>query len=1050
MGTAEATSAQHAVWFTERAGVAGTAYHMAVGVRFAAGLDRRALVAACASVTDRHPILAARIVGDDDGTPRLAPADTRPTVGFAELTDARVTEEIARTYDLTTGPLARFTLLTDADDTHLLLVTAHHLVFDGMSKDILLRDLAAAYAAARDGATMDPGPRPDEYAGLATAEQQRVAVDLPAARDHWRRHWSGPGEVVLPGLRRLPTGAEPGAAVPVDLPSDLVDGVDRAARSLGLTRFELLLAVLHALLVRYGNRDTPVGVALSTRTPDQADRIGLFVNELPVTADPAGGTFRAHAHTVRARLREVYPYRAVPLAQAVPGLRPAPALTPVSIGYRRRGSAPVFPGVDSEVDWTLFCGAARNALHVQVVDAPTGLTVSLQHSPAAIDTAAVRRIGAHLRTMLAAVVADPDQPVAELPLLPADEFAQVTRVWNDTARTYPVDATVPALFAARVAADPDAAAVVDGDRTLSYAQLDTAATRLCVLLRQRDVGPGSLVAVALDRSWEAVVTMLAVWRCGAAYLPVDPGHPPARQQAVLADATPTLVVTGAAAPDPARPTLTLDRSALLDGPVPAAPDLSPTAADLAYVLYTSGSTGHPKGVAVRHGSLTNLLLGVRDLLESGPTHRWLHLTSPSFDISTVEVFLPLVTGGTVVVASAVSALDGAGVLRLIRAAGVTHAQATPSGWRVLLEAGLGDRTGSADGDVPLVAVTGGEALPVTLARELRSRTARLINGYGPTEATVYATMAEIPVDPDEVTIGRPLPNVRAYLLDEAGRPTPVGLPGELWLGGAGVAAGYRGRDDLTAERFGPDPFGATGDRLYRTGDRCRWLPDGRIEFLGRADDQVKIRGHRIELGEIETRLLEHPEVAAAATVLRHDADEPRLVAYVVPRPGAAPEPAGLRRHLASSLPTAVLPTDYVTLDRLPLNPSGKVDRAALPAPAPRDAVTGSRASGPEAPGGAPADSPDGAVAGAPGGVDADGGDDPVVAQLRLIWQEVLRIPDIGVHEDLFDLGGHSLTVTRISGRIQQRLGVEVPLDAFFDTPTIAEIADIVRQSGKEF
>ncbi|MFJ6194825.1 amino acid adenylation domain-containing protein [Micromonospora sp. NPDC092111] len=1034
VGTAEATSAQHAVWFTEQAGVAGTAYHMALGVRFAAELDRPALVAACATVTDRHPVLAARVATDDDGTPRLAPADTRPTVTFGELTDARVAEEIARPHDLRSGPLSRFTLLTGVDGTHLLLVTAHHLAFDGMSKDVLARDLAAAYAAATGGPAQGadgyagPGRGADDYAGLAAAEQQRVAVDLPAARDYWARHWSGPGDVVLPGLRRLPTGAEPGAAVPVDLPAELVDGVDRAARSIGVTRFELLLAVLHALLARYGNRGTPVGVALSTRTPDQADRVGLFVNELPVTADPAGDTFRDHARAVRARLREVYRHRAVPLAHAVPGLRPAPAATPVSIGYRRRGTEPVFPRVTSEVDWTLFCGAARNALHVQIVDAPTGITVSLQHSPSAIDTDAVRRIGGQLRTMLAGAVADPDRPVADLPALPADELDRVTRAWNDTAREYPAGATVPALFAARVAADPDAPAVVDGDRTLSYAQLDAAATRLAALLRQRGVEPGALVAVALDRSWQAVVTLLAVLRCRAAYLPVDPGHPPARQQLVLADAEPALVVTSAAT-ELARPTLALDRTDLLDGPVPAqaAATGTPAADDLAYVLYTSGSTGHPKGVAVRHGALANLLLGVRDLLDSGPEHRWLHLTSLSFDISAVEVFLPLVTGGRVVVASAVSALDGAGVLRLVRAAGVTHAQATPSGWRVLLEAGLG---AAGDAPEPLVAVAGGEALPVALARDLRARTARLVNGYGPTEATVYATMADIPADPDEVTIGRPLPNVRAYVLDEARRPAPVGVPGELYLAGAGLAAGYLGRDDRTAERFGPAPFGPDGERLYRTGDRCRWLPDGRIDFLGRTDDQVKIRGHRIELGEIDARLLDHPDVTGAATVLRRDADEPRLVAYLVARTGTAPEPAELRRHLAASLPQAVLPTDFVALDRLPLSPNGKVDRAALAA---LDAPEATR---------------EAAVDTSP--TDTGTGDDPVVEQLRLIWQEVLRIPDIGVHEDLFDLGGHSLTITRISGRIQQRLGVEVPLDAFFDTPTIGEIAEIVRQSGKEF
>ncbi|MEU7978834.1 amino acid adenylation domain-containing protein [Micromonospora sp. NPDC049081] len=1092
VGTAEATFAQHAVWFTEQAGVAGTAYHLALGIRFGAELDRAALVAACAATVARHPVLAARVGTDDDGTPRLTPADTRPSVTFGKLTDARVAEEIARPYDLRTGPLARFTLLTGTTGAHLLLVTAHHLVFDGTSKDVLVHDLAAGYAAARSAGTVRPadtGPEQsgDDHAGRAAVEQQRIAVDLPAARDFWARHWSGPGDVVLPGLRRLPTGAEPGVAVEVTLPADVVDGLDPAARSLGVTRFELLFAALHTLLGRYGNQGTPVGVALSTRTPEQAGRIGLFVNELPVTVDPADGTFRAYARAVRVRLREVYRHRAVPLAHAVPGLRPAPAVTPVSVGYRRRGAEPVFPGVTAAVDWTLFGGAARNALHVQIVDAPTGPTVSLQHSPAAIPTDAVRRIGAHLCTLLTAVVADPDRPVAQLPVLPAEELDRVTRVWNDTGRAYPAGASVPTLFAARVAADPDAPAVVDDELTLSYAQLDAAADRLAGLLRQRGVGPGSLVAVALDRSWRAVVTLLAVLRCRAAYLPVDPQHPPARRELVLADATPMLVVTPTVTAL-TWPTLALDGIDLLTGPTPVAPAVPPDADDLAYVLYTSGSTGRPKGVSVRHGALTNLLLGVRDLLGSGPAHRWLHLTSLSFDISTVEVFLPLVTGGRVVVASTVGPLDGAGVLRLVHTAGVTHAQATPSGWRVLLEAGLGTPAPDAAGPTPpLVAVTGGEALPVALARDLRARTSRLINGYGPTEATVYATMADVPADPDEVTIGRPLPNVRAYLLDTSGRPVPIGVPGELHLAGVGLAAGYLGRDDRTAEVFVPDPFGRPGERLYRTGDRCRWLPDGRLEFLGRTDDQVKIRGHRIELGEIDARLLDHPAVAGAATVLRPDADGPRLVAYLVARTGTDPAPAELRRHLAASLPQAVLPTDFVPLDRLPSSPNGKVDRAALAArdlavDLPRPPVTDpTRPAGtaddppgtilapsatvppgigaPGTPGatgtpgiGAPGTTGTGGPPGdpAPGGaVMPVGDDDPVVTQLRLIWQEVLRIPDIGVHEDLFDLGGHSLTITRISGRIRQRLGVEVPLDAFFDTPTIAEIAEIVRPSVKE-
>ncbi|KXK61575.1 hypothetical protein AWW66_12990 [Micromonospora rosaria] len=1042
MGTVEATSAQHAVWFTEQAGTAGTAYHMAVGVHLDARVDRRALLAACAAVRDRHPVLDSRVVTDADGAPRLAPHDARPPVALAALTAGRVAEELARGYALHDGPLARFTLLTDADGRHLLLVTAHHLVFDGMSKDVLVRDLAAAYAAAVAGRPVELPPLPDGYAGHAAAERDRIAHDLPAARAYWAGQPAVPADVVLPGLVRVPTGAEPGAVVDVDLGAELVDGLGRAAATAGVTRFELLLAVLHVLLQRYGNRDTPVGVALSTRTPEQADHVGLFVNELPVTAPPAGGTVDGYARQVRARLREVYRFRAVPLAHAVSGLRPAPALTPVSIGYRRRDAEAVFPGVDSRVDWTLFSGAARNALHVQVVDAPTGMTVSLQHSPRVIDSAAVARIGEHLRTLLAAVVADPGRPVADLPLLPAAEHERVLRDWNDTARAYP-DVDVPTLFAERVRADPDAVAVVDGDRTLSYAEVDAASARLADLLRERGVGPGARVAVALERSWQAVATLLAVLRCRAAYVPVDPGHPRARQDLVLADADPALVVaTADLAADLDRPVLVLGDGAHLLGGAPCTtgsvnrgPLLT---GDLAYVLYTSGSTGRPKGVAVPHGALTNLLLAVRDLLDSRPEHRWLNLTSLTFDISAVEVWLPLVTGGRVVVAAGVGPLDGAGVLRLVRAAGVTHVQATPSGWRVLVEAGLGAGTPE-----PVVAVTGGEALPLPFARDLRSRVHRLVNGYGPTEATIYATMAEIPADPTEVTIGGPLANTRAYLLDDDLRPVPVGVPGELCLAGAGLAAGYLGRDDLTAERFVPDPYGGPGERLYRTGDRCRWRPDGRIEFLGRADDQVKIRGHRIELGEVTARLLEHPGVAAATVQAYRDPEtaETSLVGYLVPR-GDAPQPADLRRHLATTLPAAMVPGDWVLLDRLPTGPSGKVDRAALPAPRPRTAPEPTTGSGPP-----PADPP--SAAGDGGAAAEPAAADPLIEELRVIWQDVLRIPEIGEHEDLFDLGGHSLTITRISGRIQQRLGVEVPLDTFFDTPTIAEIAEVIRAFGKD-
>ncbi|MFV2109620.1 non-ribosomal peptide synthetase [Micromonospora sp. LOL_015] len=1045
MGTAEATYAQHAVWFTEQAGVAGTAYHMALGVWYAAGLDQAALATACAAVVDRHPALAAR-VDDSDGVPRLAPAADRPTLrrltppaGDAGV-DRLIAAEIARRHDLRTGPLARFSLIPAAGGRHLLLITAHHLVFDGTSKDVLVRHLAAAYDAARASRPVElPAAPTDGYAARAGTERDRAAAESAAAADHWATRWSGPGGLVLPGLARVPTGAEPGDAVPVVLAPGLVAGLDQARRKLGVTRFELLLAAVQALLHRYGNQQVPVGVGLSTRTADDADEIGLFVNELPVTVPvPDEANFRDLAHAVRDETRTLNRFRSVPLAHVANGVRPAPALTPVSIGYRRRAPEPVFAAVPTTVDWAMFSGAARNALHIQVVDGPAPdsgqehLEINLQFSPSAVPAAAVARIGDHLRTLLAAVATDPEQPIADLPVLPPAESELVCRGWNATGRDYPADTTVPLLFAAAVRRTPDAVAVVDGGRALSYAELDAVSARLAGLLRARGVGAGSLVAVLLDRSWQTVVALLAVLRSRAVYLPVDPNYPPARQAMILDDAVPALVLTtsGTAAALPAgSPVLALDQLDLTTADPetgdpatgdPGTADL-PGPDELAYVLYTSGSTGRPKGVRVPHGALANLLLGMRDMFDSGPADRWLNLTSPSFDISGVEVYLPLTTGGQVVVASGVSALDGAGVLRLVRETGVTHVQATPSGWRVLLEAGLDDR---------VVAVTGGEALAVPLARQLRSRVARLVNGYGPTEATIYATMAEIPPEPAEVTIGRPAPNTTAYLLDGRRQPVPIGVPGELYLGGRGVADGYLNRPELTAERFVPDPYATDAGRLYRTGDLCRWLPDGRLEFLGRADDQVKIRGHRVELGEITGRLLEHPALAEAAVLLSGtDEASPRLVAYLVPR-GAAPTVAELRRHLTETLPTAMVPTDWVLLDRLPVSPNGKLDRTALPAP-----TTGGT-------------DPTGRVStsdpvGAKDQVEAD----PVVEAIRSIWQDVLQIAEISIDEDLFDLGGHSLTITRISSRIHRRLGVEVPLDAFFDTPTIAEIADLVREAG---
>ncbi|MEV0456688.1 amino acid adenylation domain-containing protein [Catellatospora methionotrophica] len=922
-------AAAHGVWFTERAGVAGTVYHMALGIWFDGHLNVPAVEQACAAVLARHPALS-RAVGEDAHGLRFVDAAEKVPLTHGEHSDERVRQEIERPYRLERGPLARFTLLRERPDRHLLLFTAHHLVFDGMSKDLLVRDLAAAYSG------HELAPLPDVVPGPAAAPERIGPLPQP----------------VLPDLRSVPEAALPGTTVDFT-----TAGVDVG----GLTRFEVLLAAIHVLLARYGNAGLSVSLGMSTRTAQTKDAIGLFVNEAPLTVAPATGGFRGYALELRRRLRALDRHR------PVSGPRPAPALTPVSVGYRRRAPEPAFAGVATSVQWSLFSGSARNALHFQIVDGPDAMAVSLQHSPAAVPTEAVARIGAHLRAILDAVAADADADIAALAL-----EAEPAR--HGTPREHDPHTTVPHLFAEQVRRRPHDVAVVDAGRKLTYAELDAASAELAERLPT-----GALVAIRLGRGRHALTAMLAVMRAGSAYLPVDPAYPPARQQLILDDARPSAVISDDG----------LELPATGEG-----------VADAAYVMYTSGSTGTPKGVVVPPAALANLLLAMADVVGSTPADRWLALTSLSFDISGLELLLPLVTGGRVVIASETGAADGRAVADLIRAEAVTHVQATPSGWRALLEA-----------DLPpgLTALCGGEALPLDLARQLRPRVARLVNVYGPTETTIWSTTDEVPDEPQQITIGRPIANTQVYLVDDQRQPVPAGVWGELWLGGRGVAQGYLRRPELTAQRFLPNPFGP--GTVYRTGDVCRWTPDGRLEFRGRTDSQIKIRGHRVEPEEIETRLREHPAVEQAAVALQGD----QLAAHIVAR-GPAPEPAELRRHLAEILPPALVPGLWSVLAALPLTANGKLDRAALPAVTP-----------PRAP-------------------SVDEGDQ-LTAALRQIWQEVLSIDDIGLHEDLFDLGGHSLTITRITARIMQRLGVDVPLDVFFDTPTIAEIAAYIRESA---
>jgi amino acid adenylation domain-containing protein len=857
-------------------------------------------------------------------------------------------------------------------------------------------DVPSALAAYR-GETLAPPPEP------APVSRRRPEKEEAAAREFWARRWSPPGGVILPG-------GDPGDGPAEATEAVLPEAFGALAERLGLTRFEALIAGLRAVLLRYGNDPVTVAVDLGTRTEETRDRIGMYVNQLPLGGSPdARATFAELARATRGALRELYAVRRVPA-----GL----TLAPVSVSYRRRAAAPSWPeGLTARVDWARFNHAARGALHLQVVDGPDGVTATLQHRPGT----AGARIAGHLRTLLSAAAEDPDRTLAELPLLTDDERRRVVVDWNATARPYPGDTTVDRLITAQARRTPGATAVESGTERLTYAELNARADRLAHVLREQGARPGAVVGVFARRSADLVAGLLAVLKAGAAYLPLDPDQPDERLAFMLADADADLALTACLlAPRlPSGVRAVLLEPASADGPAEM-PEPLADPDDPAYVIYTSGSTGTPKGVPNTHRGLSIRLDWMQRTFPLGADDAVLQKTPIGFDVSVWEFFWPLMTGARLVMASPVGHRDPQYLRKVIADRRITTVHFVPSMLGVFLEEPDVESCVSLRRTI----CSGGELTPALAAEFLRRMPGELHNLYGPTEAAIDVSSWHC--TPETVTgrtrlpIGRPIQNMRLYVVDRWGYPLPAGVPGELLIGGLGVALGYLNRPELTAERFVPDPY-EPGSRLYRTGDLARWREDGDLDYLGRTDRQVKLRGNRIEPGEIEAAIGAHPGVAQAAVVVAGEAGDRRLVAYVLPDPVDA---AVLRAHLATRLPDYLIPAAFVLVDDLPLTPNGKLDHAALAArPVPRVPVPRVAA-------------------------DTSAADGRLLEDVRAIWSEVLGIPRIGLDDDLFDLGGHSLTITQIAVRMRRRLRIDLPLQVFYDTPTVrGVVAAAGRRAG---
>jgi amino acid adenylation domain-containing protein len=1030
--------AQQRMWFLQQLDPESPAYNLQTSVPLPGPIDLAALRRSLTEVVRRHEILRTtfRLMGAEPvqvvEPPSRVALRTQDVGGASpEATEAAAwlarTQEVRRLFDLQRGPLFRTTLLRLGDDLYELLLTQHHIVTDGWSIAVLIEEILALYRDFRAGRGPSLSEPALQYADFAIAQREWLREDVVEAHlGYWRRQLAGLPALEMPTDRpRPPVQSTKGRVHWLELPKDLSAGLGALARGEGATLFMVLLAALDTLLRRYtGQSDVAVGTPSGSRSWVETERMpGLFLNTLVLRTDVSGNpSFLELLQRVKRVVLDASAHEELPFERLVEELQPTRDLsraplfqvllilqnTPLEglAARPREGQSLIAETGTSSFDLTLY-----------LMDTADGLRGYIEYASALFDASTVARLASHFQTLLQAIVANPRQPILDLPLMSAGENEAVPGHAGATAVEYPASCVQDRIadVAARIG---PRTAVVSGERSLTYGELDRRANQLAHRLARHGVGSGSLVGICLERSIEMVVGLLGILKAGAAYVPLDPAFPTARLAHVLADARLPLVLTEGALVDALPRTgvqrLFLDRHETLEGEPDDARGLPRVGlGDRAYVLYTSGSTGRPKGVEIEHRGLANFLCSMQNEPGIAESDVLVAVTTLSFDIAGLELYLPLLAGARLVVASREVAQDGPRLASLLSSSGATLLQATPATWRMLEESGW-------RGSPELTMLCGGEALPRELARTLRPRGRALFNLYGPTETTIWSTVHRVSSGDGPVPLGRAIANTRLHVLDERLRHVPPGVPGELWIGGHGVARGYLGRPDLTAERFLPDPFGGeTGQRIYRTGDLVRRRVDGRLEYLGRTDEQAKVRGFRVELGEVEAALAQHPFVQSGAVVARDDSSgQKRLFAYFVVRPGHDPSATELRTFLGERLPAYMVPTGFARLDVLPLTPNGKVDRRALPEIAPSRPELGALVPPRTA----------------------------TEAELVHLWRDILRAGEVGVHDNFFELGGHSILATQMVSRLRDTLGVELPLRRLFETPTVAGVADWIADA----
>jgi amino acid adenylation domain-containing protein len=938
-----------------------------------------------------------------------------PLVDLRKLTEAErekearrlATEDAQRPFDLKNGPLLRVLPVRMDDEQFRLYLTVHQIIFDAVTAyRVFLPELATLYQAFVAG---EPSPLPDlpiQYADVAYWQRKKWS-DRSGAEHlaYWRKQLAGEiSPLQWPNDRpRPPIETHRGAIQRFALPADLVRNLRFLSQQEGVSVYMALLAGLVALLHRFtAQEDIIVGGLTAGRNQAELEPLlGYFVNPLTLRVNLSGNpTFRELLSRVRGVVLDALAHQDAPFPHVVRELRHRPDLSRNPLFQVVLSQQPQLPSMTSGWDLATeeICnGGSKLDLMIVIDDRRDRIFGPITYNPDLFDESAIRQLAGNWKALLTGAVVEPGKRVAELPVLTDEERNQIVVEWNETRVTYPKDLCLPALLEAQVERTPDATAVVYEEERLSYRELNARANQLAHHLRKLGVRPEVLVGISMERSAKMMVALLGILKAGGAYVPLDPAYPEERLAFMIKDSGLQVLITD----EPFRSALSERVEKLVDidkdWPLISKQSRENPAAEVApenlvYVIYTSGSTGRPKGVQICHRALVNLLVSMRARPGLTEKDSLMAVTTISFDIAALELYLPLIVGARCVLASRESSGDGQRLWKMLDDYEITVMQATPSTWKLFLESGW-------PGKANLNILCGGEALSRELAEQLVPRAGSVWNMYGPTETTVWSSLHQVTSSAGLIPIGRPIANTQMYVLDRNMQPVPVGVIGELYIGGDGLARGYRNRSELTAEKFIPNPFDCQpGARLYKTGDAARYRADGNIECLWRLDHQVKVRGFRIELGEIESVLREHPAIRDVCVIVREDRPgDPRLVAYVVSTQEQFSSLKNLRNFVKEKLPSYMVPI-LIALERLPLTANGKLDRSALPAPDQVD-LSDDQSS--------------------------EGFREPIEALLAGIWTNVLKVERVTAYDNFFDLGGHSLLATQVVASLEKELGLRI-------------------------